>query len=278
MRVILTYFIYTGWVKNTSTSTLAFDIAQFFPLLNHQILPLILNKARFNSKILSFFYNYLVDRKSTYLWNNFSSPSFNVDVGGSQVSALSPLLFVLYLSPILHIFEKQLKNLKIPISILSFIDNVFFVTQNKSLIVSNLHLLCSYHIISSLLKQFRLILKYRKMEVFYFSRSHRIFDLPSLDLILLGGPILLSKNTWQYLRFIFDRKLTFQQHIEFYTNKAISTIKCINMLRNSSRGLIPTQKWLLYRSCVLPITPYGFQLWYYNKTPLLYSLKELRKM
>jgi len=33
--VALTHIIQTGWVKNLSTSTLAFDIAQFFPSLNH---------------------------------------------------------------------------------------------------------------------------------------------------------------------------------------------------------------------------------------------------
>ena len=65
--VVLTYFIHTGWVKNLLTSTLAFDIVQFFPSLNYQLLPLILDKAGFDSKILSFFYNYLVDRKTKYL-------------------------------------------------------------------------------------------------------------------------------------------------------------------------------------------------------------------
>ena len=113
------------------------------------------------------------------------------------------------------------------------------------------------------------------MKHFHFSRSHRLFDPPPLDLTILGSPILCSKNTWCHLGFIFDRKLTFQQHINFYVNKVLLTVKCIKMLRNSLRGLIPTQKQLLYRSCVLPITLYGFQLWYYNKALLVYLLKKL---
>jgi len=43
--VVLTYTIHSGWVKNLITSTLAFDITQFFPSLNYQLLPLILDKA-----------------------------------------------------------------------------------------------------------------------------------------------------------------------------------------------------------------------------------------
>ena len=83
---------------------------------------------------------------------------------------------------------------------------------------------------------------------------------------------------WKYLRFIFNRKLSFYQHIDFYCNRAISIVKCIRILGNSSCGIIPTQKCLLYRYCILPIALYSFQLWFYNHTPLSYPLKILNKM
>ena len=92
--VALTHIICSGWAKNLTTSTLAFNIAQFFPSLNHQLLPLILDKARLDRKISTFFKNYLVERKTKYLWNNFISPFFNVNIGVSQGSALSPILSV----------------------------------------------------------------------------------------------------------------------------------------------------------------------------------------
>ena len=38
------------------------------------------------------------------------------------------------------------------------------------------------------------------------------------------------------------------------------------------------QKHLLYRCCALPIALYGFQLWFYNRAPLLYHMKVLNKM
>jgi len=64
----------------------------------------------------------------------------------------------------------------------------------------------------------------------YFNKSHGNFNLPPLDLTLIESPVLQSKNTWKYLSFIFDKKLAFYQHINFYSNKAISTIKCIKIL------------------------------------------------
>ena len=64
--VALIHTIRAGWVKNLLTSTLTFDIAQFFPLLNHWLLSLIIKKAGFDHYIISFFANYLVDRRTNY--------------------------------------------------------------------------------------------------------------------------------------------------------------------------------------------------------------------
>jgi len=100
-----------GWIKNMLTSSLAFYIVQFFLSLNHRLLVLILGKAGFDLRVVKFFLNYLVDRKTKYFWNNFSSSQFYVNVGVGQGSALSPILSALYLSPFLHILEKCLKNL-----------------------------------------------------------------------------------------------------------------------------------------------------------------------
>jgi len=93
----LMHIIQLEWVKNIQTSTLAFDIAQFFPLLDHLLLTLILNKVGFNSKVSKFFSNYLISRKAQYIWNNFSPPFFKVNIGVRQGSALFPILSALYL-------------------------------------------------------------------------------------------------------------------------------------------------------------------------------------
>jgi len=81
-------------------------------------------------------------------------------------SVLSPILLALYLSLIFYIFEKRQKNLKIPIFVISFVNNGLFISQDKSFNISNSNLFCSYNVMSSLLKQFGLVIKYRKMEVF----------------------------------------------------------------------------------------------------------------
>ena len=67
MDIFLIHFIHSEQVKSLQMSILAFDIAQFFLLLNYQLLSFILNKAGFDSKIFCFFANYLISRKAQYL-------------------------------------------------------------------------------------------------------------------------------------------------------------------------------------------------------------------
>jgi len=177
--IALTHIVRSGWVKGKSTSTLAFNISQFFPSLNHRLLVLILEKAGLDPRVTNFFANYLVRRSTKYLWNNFISPSFMVNVGVGQGSALSPILSTLYLFSLFYILEKRLKNFNLPISTLSFIDNGLFIVQNKSFSSSNSQLFCSYNILSNLLNSFGLIVKHSKTEIFHFSRSHGPYNPPS---------------------------------------------------------------------------------------------------
>ena len=142
----------------------------------------------------------------------------------------------------------------------------------------NTFLFHSYNIILSLLKYSGLIIKYRKSKVFYFSRSHGIFNLPSLSLSSFKRFILCLKKTQKYLRFIFDRKLSFWYHVNLYSNKVLLIVKYIKILGNSIRDLLSYQKQLLYRKYILFIALYGFPLQYFNQALLLHYLKKLRKM
>ena len=65
--VVLTHIIRSGWAKGRSTSSLAFDISQFFPSLNHRLLVLILEKAGLDAKVTNFFANYLIQRSTSYI-------------------------------------------------------------------------------------------------------------------------------------------------------------------------------------------------------------------
>jgi len=109
---------------------------------------------------------------------------FNVDIGVGQGSALSSILSALYLASVLHILEKHLKNLKILVFILSFVENGLLITQRKSLTISKSLLFYSYNITSSLLEKLSLIIEHGKTEVFHFL-DHMVSTILLLSISLL---------------------------------------------------------------------------------------------
>ena len=117
---------------------------------------------------------------------------------------------------------------------LLFVNNELFIAQSKSFSLSNALLSSSYNIASNLLSKFSLIIEHSKTNIFYFSRSRRMFNPPSLNFSFLRGPTLHPKDTQRYLGFIFDRNLSFQQYIDFYANKIMSTVKYMKILGNST--------------------------------------------
>ena len=231
-----------------------------------------------NLNIIGFFNSYHSNFSTTYTWNSFSSLPFSTNVGVGQGSALSPIISIIYLAPIIKTFKKRIKSLKekIPIDILSFVNDSLLISQKKSYDLSFSFLLCNYNIMLKILLDSSLVMKHSKSEVFHFIRFHYSPNL-SINLTSVRGPILTPKPIWHYLSFFFDRKLTFYYYIYFYATKCLSILNAMKLLGNSSQGIFPIQKRLLYRLCVLPIALYKFQLWFFKKVPIHKNISKLKR-
>jgi hypothetical protein len=72
----------------------------------------------------------------------------------------------------------------------------------------------------------------------------------------MGLTPLKPKTLWRYLGFYFNHKLTFEEHVQYYTTKALTTVMTMRMLGNSMRGMTPQNKCIH----VLPILMYGHRL------------------
>jgi hypothetical protein len=97
----LTHVVQAGWHTKLKTSVVAFDLAQFFPSINHDVLLSILDKQGFGREVVVFFRSYLVDRFTCYAWDDDLSLEFPSSVGVGQGSALYfTLPLVSYWTPI----------------------------------------------------------------------------------------------------------------------------------------------------------------------------------
>jgi hypothetical protein len=104
----------------------AFDLAQFFPSINHDVLLSILDKQGFVPEVVVFFKSYLVDQFTHYTWDDDLSLEFPSSIGVAQDSALSPILSALCLAPLLKEFECRV----CVVVLISYVDNGTIIVQS----------------------------------------------------------------------------------------------------------------------------------------------------
>ena len=84
-----------------------------------------------------------------------------------------------------------------------------------------------------------LVLEHSKSEVFHFLHSSWEVN-PLIDLgyaPFTGDTPLVSKDIWRYLDFFFDCALTISEHMRWYSNKAMTSVRAMFALGNSACGL-----------------------------------------
>jgi retron-type reverse transcriptase len=114
--------------RKLKTSVVAFDLAQFFPSINHDVLLSILDKQGFAPEVVVFFRSYLVDRFTCYAWDDDLSPKFPSSIGVGQGSDLSPILSALCLAPLLKEFERRVRMAVL----ISYVDNGTIIVQSDT--------------------------------------------------------------------------------------------------------------------------------------------------
>ena len=66
----------------------------------------------------------------------------------------------------------------------------------------------------------------------------------------------------RYLGFFINRRLKWEPHVRIMCNRAHASIKALQVLGNSIRGLSMANWRLVLNAVCLPVMSYGCQLWY----------------
>ena len=136
----LIHLVCAGWLKGYKTSIIAFDLAQYFPYLNHSALTLVLDQMGFADSVIKFFSNYFVGRFTRFLWNAKLSDPFSCDMGVGQGSALSPILSSIYLSLAMWAFHTERPDTQLT----SYVDDGMIIVMSKSIEINLVKLQAAY--------------------------------------------------------------------------------------------------------------------------------------
>ncbi|KAF8671733.1 hypothetical protein AX14_005651 [Amanita brunnescens Koide BX004] len=240
-------FINTNREQGWHMSTCAIDIAQFFPSLNHQAVTHVLSKLGFNDRLVSLLGSYFDGRTTTYRWDTALSTPYDFSMGTPQGDCLSPIVSALYLSVTIktvfpHAFPPG------PIRSLFFVDDGVLYTASDSL-TANVHLLSTTLLrLLTTLARIGLNIEASKTELMHFyafqlnasARSLARVHQPTLNFCWDDTDFSIKPTQiWHYLGFFFTPTLDWSHHVQYYTNKAFSSIRACSMLGKSLRGIGP---------------------------------------
>ena len=107
-----------------------------------------------------------------------------------------------------------------------------------------------------------------KTEVLFFQKPYERNLLPApLQLILPDREhstyyVVWPSENLRYLGFFINRRLKWEPHVRIMCNRARASIKALQVLGNSIRGLSMANWRLVLNAVCLPVLSYGCQLWY----------------
>ena len=249
------------------TGLLLFDIQGYFDNINRDRLVQVVADLGFATEIVSWTEAFLSNRSVRLKFNKHTSDPFNSLVGTPQGSPISPVLSSLYT----HALLRKTKDIKWT-SLNLYIDDGAILACGQTWAEVESSLTAAYTSCASWLNRSGLKAEPDKTELIYFRRRREKVDPP--------GQILLPKDPQhperekykvtavhrlRYLGFFLDHKLSWEHHVNVTCNRARASIKALQLLGNSVRGLDFAQWRLVYNAICLPVLTYGCQLWYTGK-------------
>jgi Reverse transcriptase (RNA-dependent DNA polymerase) len=243
---------------------LLFDIQGFFDNINHERLIRVFANLGFAPELVSWCRSFLKDRTVRLKFNGQTSDPFDFEVGTPQGSPVSPVLSIIYTSPLLHKMKNWARS-----SLGMYIDDgvVFACGREWEDIGDTMRK--GYSECAEWLTRAGLKIEPDKTELLFFKKRRDKVPPPAyihLPIHALNTYYRVpATNTLRYLGFHFDQGLTWTHHVTVVCNRACASLKALQLLGNSVRGLDQASWRLAYLAICLPVLTYGCQLWYRGK-------------
>ena len=243
---------------------LLFDIQGYFDNINHDRLVQAFVNLGFAPELTSWCRSFLKDRTVKLKFNGKTSDPFDFVVGTPQGSPISPVLSTIYTSALLHKMKEWTNS-----SLGMYIDDGAIFACGSSWEEIETTMRDGYTTCLDWLTRAGLNAEPAKTELIFFRKPRERVEPPHS--ILLPLPSLTASyrvpaaNTLRYLGFFFDIKLNWSHHVNVMCNRTRATLKTLQLLGNSLRGLDQARWRLAYNAICLPVLTYGCQLWYTGK-------------
>lgn len=239
------------------------DVEGAFDSVDPPRLVKVLYEIGFPGKFIKWIYRFLNDRTVYVKYNNNLFGPKSAFKGTMQGSVLSPLLYNLYTSQLCEYVNMH------NVQILQFADDLVLYSKHKSLFTAKKQLNQSLQELKILYKdKLKLKINPDKSNLLIFSKQdHNIGP----DIKYDNTPIP-SVQQKRFLGVIVDNKLSFKDHINYISAKALKRFNIMKYLAGVSWGSDPVILSMIYKSIVRSHFDYSCLAYQFTSPQLLKKL------
>ena len=243
------------------------DLSKDFDTLDHDILLQKLHYYGITGTANSWFQSYLCNRQQFVLYENTKSTMMPISTGVPQGSILGPLLFLIYMNDI-HEASKKFSailyaddtSLVEPLCTfdISAKSSKFNKTKLSENINNELQAIYDWLCVNKL----SLNIPKTKFMLFHHKQSNINSFIPDLS---INGNTIDRVSHFNFLGFVIDENLSYDQHIQGISNKISRSLGILNKLK---RFLPQYVLLMLYNSLILPQLQYAILCWGFKSSRL----------
>ena len=222
------------------------DRSKAFDRVWHKGLLFKLRSAGISGSLLSWFTDYLHNRKQHVVLPGASSSWTSVGAGVPQGSILGPLLFLLYINDIVEDIDSSIRLFADDTSLYIIVDNPILAAEKLNTDLQKIHRWATQWLVS---------FNPAKSESLLISRK---------QIKLFHPPVMMSQNQinevvyHKHLGVIFSNNCTWHSHIESIKSKSW---KRINIMRKLKFQLDRKSLQTIYFSFIRPLLEYADVVW-----------------
>jgi hypothetical protein len=219
--------------RNKITSTLCIDVKGAFDNVYKKRLLHTMRTMKLDQKTVRWVDSFLSDRMASLSFDKDTEHMTGIDTGIPQGSPVSPILFLIYLTPLFTIMEREHPNVTCP----SYIDDICLMVEGDSPEENSTVLETAVATCFGWGKDNAVAFDDPKSELMHFYKARKEIKNPYVNVILPNGTRIEPSNVQRWLGFWLDRKLTWKFHIQTRTTSAMRVFMALSRLGNTERGL-----------------------------------------